>query len=76
MRFMRHTRTGFTLVELLVVTGIIGVLLAIVLPALAGARRQARAVQCQSNLRQVGLALTATPGPCGGSPRANRLPVG
>ena len=54
---MRNARRGFTLVELLVVIAVVGVLVALLLPAVQSARASARSAACKNQMRQIGLAI-------------------
>jgi prepilin-type processing-associated H-X9-DG protein len=69
MRF-RHCRPGFKLVELIVITSIVGVVFGLILRAIVEGRESGRRGQCQNNMRQIGLCLLAVQNAKGAFPNA------
>ena len=68
------SRAGFTVIELIVVMAVIGILVALIAPAIQNAREASRRAQCQNNLRQIGIGLNAHEAARGQYPSGSSVP--
>ena len=75
VRIKRSAKAGFTLIELLVVIAVIGLLMALLLPAMTQVREAAQRASCQTNLKQIAMAMLSYADTHGMIPAADTAPT-